>query len=199
MSNTFDHVLKLPTREVGAARISHFEMSRTDEMFSAMRDGWAWCPAGKYVRLVVEGKLVMSNTRMEVITNTEVVHKANGKVLIAGLGLGMILKPILEKDSVTSVLVIEKHPDVIRLIAPFYKHPKLKVVQADIFEWQPGSEKFDTLYFDIWSDMVEDNLPQIAKLHQRFKYAKNRANPDAWMGSWAQGMLRSQRQGRGGW
>lgn len=157
---------------------------------------------GKYTRLKVGGVTMMSNTRMEVTSNSEVVRRAHGRVLISGLGLGVILLPILRKPEVTSVLVVEKCQDVIDLVLPKVKRRKLTVVQGDIFEWKPTKgTKFNVIYHDIWPNICVDNLPEMAKLHQKFKVHLDRTDPECWQGSWMQDYLRAEkrRDARYGW
>lgn len=81
----------VPEGEKGLARVRHFEISEFDAGMSAIRDRWMRVDPGKYARLTVDGRLFMSDTRMERITNGDFVRQAHGRVLIAGLGLGMIL------------------------------------------------------------------------------------------------------------
>ncbi len=186
----------LPEGVKGSAKIEHFTVKKD---FWAMREG---VTPGKYARLYVDGQLLMSDTDNERSTNWRVAYKSNGRVLIAGLGIGMILTAILDKPEVESVIVIEKYQDVIDLVAPHYRHPKLTVICGDIFEWKPAKgEKFDTIYFDIWGDISTDVLGEMATLHRRFGRYLNRENPEAWMDSWQKGFLKLQlqRDRRRGW
>jgi hypothetical protein len=96
----------------GIAKIDHLTVDRFQSVMSAWEPA-AYCPPGTYACLRVNGRLMMSDTRMEHYTNYKVVREARGNVLIAGLGLGMILHPILAKKEVLSVTVIEKYADVI--------------------------------------------------------------------------------------
>jgi hypothetical protein len=195
----FPHMADIiPEGKCGSAEIKHVTVSQHDSNMSARHGGEHWVPAGKYAQLHVDGKLMMSDTRHERITNLEFVRRAHGKVLIGGLGLGMILKPILAKPEVDSVLVIEQSDDVIGLIWPHVENPKLDVWKADVFTWNPPQSlgKWQTIYLDIWPDLCTDNLPQIARLHQKYKYYLDRTDPDCWMGSWEQDTLRSQKRSR---
>lgn len=125
----------------------------------------------------------MSNTFMEVNTNMDIIKHAKGNVLIAGLGLGAILVPILKKPEVKSVLVVENSLDVIHLVYPHISHHKLVVIAANIFHWTPDfNTRFDTIYFDIWPDINTDNLKEIYKLHYRFEQYKS--CEDSYMDSW---------------
>jgi hypothetical protein len=122
---------------------------------------------------------------MERSSNREFVRNANGKVLIAGLGIGLIIHNILEKENVSHITVIEKHKDVIDLVSPYFKSKKITFICADILEWLPPvGEKFDIIYFDIWPTICGDNMKEISMLHNRFKNKLNRSNPDCWMDSW---------------
>lgn len=150
---------------------------------------------GHYTRLHIHNELMMSDTPMERISNSKFVHKANGKVLIAGLGIGMIIQAIINKEEVTEVIVIEKYQDVIDLVAPKFKSDKLKIICADIDEWKPiKDEKFDVIYFDIWADISVENLEHIKKLHNRFKNSVNRNNPECYMNSWMKEYLQSEKR-----
>ena len=141
---------------------------------------------GTYMRLMHNREIIMSNTPMEIRTTKEIIDKANGKVLLAGLGIGLIILPIQEKNNVKSVIIIEKHKEVIDLVAdqlPLNK--KIRIIHADIFEWLPEErEKFDTIYFDIWSGICSDNYEETKALHKRFRKYLNYKNPDRYMNSW---------------
>ena len=131
----------------------------------------------------------MSDTWFERSTNIEVVKKANGDVLIAGLGIGLILTLIVPKPEVKSVTVIEMNQDVINLTEnPLRQYlgeasDKLIVIQNDIFKWQPN-KKYDTIYFDIWDHVYEDSYLDTEMLDKKFKYVLNRKNSNCWMNSW---------------
>lgn len=138
---------------------------------------------------------MMSNTSMEKFSNQKAVNRSHGHVLIGGLGIGLIIIPICEKDDVLSVTVIEKNPDVIALVAPHIKHQKLTIIQADIMEWRPAKgRKFNSIYFDIWPDINLDNLDDIKKLHACFKFRLDRKDPHCWMSSWKVDDLRYLRE-----
>jgi hypothetical protein len=192
----------IPEGTCGVAKVVHFEVSKDDSMWTAIRailDPMSYVPPGKYAKLIVNGCLNMSDTRMEHHTNFEVVHQARGNVLLAGLGLGMILHPILKKPEVLSVTVIEKCADVIALISPTVKHPRLTIIHGDIYEWKPAKgTKFDTIYFDVWSDQSTDDLEDMRKLHMRFRPYKVK---EGWMNSWRRDILKAEkrRDNQRGW
>lgn len=151
--------------------------------------------SGDYVKLYVEGQLMMSDTHMERLTNQEFVHQAHGKVMIAGLGIGLILNALQNKiqtGEVTSIVIYEKYQDVIEIVGPRYKDLPLEIRCEDILTYRPQKdEKYDTIYFDIWPSVCSDNLEQIAMLHQRWKTHKEKGG---WMSSWMVDYLRQQRK-----
>jgi spermidine synthase len=159
----------IPPGKLGCAEVSHW---------------------GKYAVLKINGTTVMSDTGMERITNQDVVDKARGQVLIAGLGLGMILHPIAAKASVQKILVVEQSADVIKLIEPTLP-ANITLVCVDIFDWKPFDWKWDTIYFDIWPDISQDNLAEMSKLHRKFR---SKLAPGGWMGSWCRKHLQAQRR-----
>lgn len=187
---------KVPEGIVGSAKVEHFEVSKHDSEMTRIRSirpggRFDYVPPGRYARLLVHGGIMMSDTPMERFTNYEVVRRARGHVMIAGLGLGMILWPILAKEEVLSVDVLEKNPDVYDLVLPHVPNdPRLAVLEADCFTYKP-ERKYDAIYFDIWANVSTDTLVDMAKLHR--KYAHHKA-PGAWMNSWKKEMLVSERR-----
>ena len=172
----------LPEGKLGEAEVCHYTVTALDAWRAAQARQRA--REGETVaQLFVGGKMVMSDSMQERVSNFEVCWRARGDVLIAGLGVGMILKPLLSNPEVSSVTVVEKSQDVIDLVAPHYADPKLQVVQGDIFSWRPPKgTTYDTLYFDVWADIASSNLDQMARLHQAFKGYKR--GPGSWMQSW---------------
>jgi hypothetical protein len=194
----------VPEGERETAVIQHMEIGAVHRMRMLVQaiqgDPLASTPDGTYCKLGVRDSekegwtLMMTDTYMERVTQIEFFANAHGDVLIAGLGIGMILPPLCADPNVRSITVVELNEDVIRLVeAPIrrwvQKHHgldaarKLAVVQADIYKYvPPKGSKYDCIYFDIWPQRSADNLPEMARLHQRFgRYKRSR---QCWMGSW---------------
>lgn len=117
-------------------------------------------------------KMMMSNTQFEYRTNVDFVKTAQGRVLISGLGMGMILLPLAKRKEVSSITVLEKSQDLIDAVAPYYKKQtlKLEVICADALTWKPeAGRKFDWAWHDIWPDFGPKWLPQYAAIkHKRW-------------------------------
>lgn len=175
----------IPAAVKGAVRVEHFEITKQDaDRYNV--NPWSSrgsVTPGRYVRLVVGNTMMMSDTEMEHRTNRVILRKATGHVLITGLGIGMILVPLLQKPDVLSVTVVEKYQDVVDLILPAIQKAlpeeskKLQVVVRDVLEWKPKKgelrDRFDVIYHDIWPNITAGNLPEMALLKRR--YAKKLA------------------------
>lgn len=196
-STMFTPIHKVIKRKAskGDVRIEHIELTHGRiflDNLRYLRDGKSFmCVApGRYTRLIIRNQLVMSDTQMEQRTNREFVIAAHGHVLIAGLGLGLILPPILKKENVLSVTVIEKEQDVISLVAQKHRHRKLTVCNGDAFSYEP-SGKFDCIYLDIWPDINTDNLKAMTTLKKRYRRWLNKDNQSKWIGCWPERELRA--------
>lgn len=186
--------------EKGCAKITFYSIDKEKEQRYNMQSLFSLEPyfmhvkSGDYVRLSVNGELMMSDTNMEKETNRLFIENAKGRVMIGGLGIGLIIENLRDKINagiVTEITIYEKYQDVIDLVYPIYKDLPIKVVCADILEYKPQKgEVYDTIYFDIWPTISTDNLPQIALLHQRWKNHKTKGG---WMGSWMCDYLRQVR------
>ena len=155
-----------------------------------------------YIRLKKTGEgIMMSDTPMERNTNRDFIQKANGDVIIFGLGLGLVIIPLLKKENVKSILVVELYQDLIDLVEPILKkydtENKLSIIQGDCFEIHksiPKEQKFDCVYGDIWIEICEDNYDEMKVLTRNWKNRLNRENPNAFIDHWMQTHLKRQIQ-----
>jgi len=123
---------------------------------------------GTYKRLMFKNEVIMSNTPAEVRDFMYFVWKAKGNVLINGLGLGVVLKAVLQMP-VRSVTVIEISEDVIKLVAPIFNDPRVTIIQADAMTWKPPSGMYyNAVWHDIWTSICETNLDDMKFLHRRY-------------------------------
>lgn len=199
----------LPKGECALVKIEHFEIDEDKARFHNLRQmihrrpGFSVRP-GKYCALKVmtdyyTETVMMSDVQMEQLSNVEFVRRAHGRVFIAGLGIGMIIVPLLERDDVKEIVVMEKTQEVIDMVAPHLQKlrggDKLKVVCGDVLTARPREHgKFNVIYFDIWPYISQDNLPEIANLHQDWKFQLDRTDRNCWMSSWMVDHLRQERR-----
>lgn len=173
----------LNSKKIGDFEINKFSISKDD--IAAILRGMA---PGNYVRLMHKGTTVMSNSYMEKRTNESFVLNAHGNVLIAGLGIGLVLLAIQDKIDVQSITVIEKHKDVINLIAPQLPlNKKITIIHGDIFKWIPPEKAlYDVIYFDIW-DYINSDIWQDEMIPLKNKFNKYlKTSKESCMHCWAE-------------
>ncbi len=143
-----------------------------------------------YVRLFKKGSgVMMSDTPMERNTNEGFLREANGDVIVFGLGLGLIIIPLLSDPTIKSITVIELYQDLIDMVSPILKpldkESRLTIIQGNAFTYKPKKEiKFDTIYFDIWQDICADDYEEHKKLMRMFRKHLNKDNPKSFMDCW---------------
>jgi len=127
----------------------------------------------------------MSDTPVEIMDHVELIARARGRVLIAGLGLGMCADAILRKPEVDQVIVVEPEFDVIKLVAPTLKQRWRNRFHTSIcsiydLEAGPGVE-YDTIWFDIWPKIENSMYDDMKRLFASWRPA---LRPGGWMGAW---------------
>lgn len=175
--------VRVPEGSSGAWRVCHFELTEEEATDQTRRirmrhlfDDQPVSPIydvgpGRFVKLVQDGRIWMSNTSFEVKTHKGMLSAARGHVLVAGLGIGMATDALLRKPEVTHVTVVENSPDVLTLTGPIYENePRVTLIEADIATWIPDpSLRFDLAWFDIWPSVDADNLPMMGALRRRYE------------------------------
>jgi hypothetical protein len=176
--------------QCGSAEIDVMEFTPGNIPVRAMLQG---IPAGKYARLRVNGKVVMSETPMEHRTNSSFVWHAHGDVLVGGLGLGMILLAVQDKEDVRSITVIEKNPDVIAAVRhQLPLNDKVTVIEGDVYTWKPD-RKYDCIYMDIWSYINSDVYEEMKTLKRKYGHflKSKEESPDRFNWCWAEDYART--------
>jgi hypothetical protein len=171
-----DYKVTVPEGESGDWRISRFtvteEAAKLDAIRATFNGRGRYCPAGTYTRLTRAGQIIMSDTRDEIRDHRPFMELAEGKILISGLGLGMVLNGCLKKPDVAHATVIEISPDVINLVGNYYQDlygDRLTIINADIMEWKPPKgTKYDYVWHDIWDSLCGDNVKEMSYLHRKF-------------------------------
>jgi hypothetical protein len=157
-------ILDLPEMERGKYKIVHktFDPGSRFEMLG--HGGYVHFGGGVTIRmLLAEGSLGdtmwMSDSPSEIEDMENLAHRAkSGKVLVAGLGMGLLTEILASKPEVHVVDVIEISSDIAEMIAPFLSD-KVNVVVADFSEWLNETDgNYDAVILDIWKDLNLDDL-----------------------------------------
>lgn len=175
----------IPSGESGLWTINKFDVAKR----ALMKRGEQFVVVvpGTYTQLLVAtakslmhgGELVMTDCLPELNKHMIFMLRATGTVLIGGLGLGCVTRGCLANPRVTSVTVLERDKDVLRLVAPHMPaDPRLKIIHAEAEQWVNESDaKFDCAWTDLWTDEErgEEHLQVkhskvMASLHGRVKF-----------------------------
>lgn len=179
--------------EIGSFRLRKFEITEKNRSW---RDP---IPDGKYIRLLGSSGCIMSDTPMEKRTNAEFVRSAHGDVFIAGLGIGMIVLPIQDRNEVNSITILEKHEEVIELVGKQLPlNNKVKIIHGDVFNHTfPKGTKFDSIYFDIWdwvnSDVWNNEMKPLKRKYQKYRRSL-KENPNSFIKCWAEYQAKTNRR-----
>jgi len=157
---------------------------------------------GTYTALVHETRgVVMSDTPAEIDDHRPVLVKLEDptvrRVLISGLGLGMVLQHALRQPHVEHVDVVEIDNDVRYLVGLHYQEmrlqlphrPGLVIHRGDALTYKVRhGARWDVAWHDIWDEISSDNLPEMARLKRRY------ASRVGWQGCWSEPLAREQRR-----
>jgi spermidine synthase len=142
----------------------------------------------KYITLlhINSNKAMMSNHESETKTNQKFLDSAKGDVLIFGLGIGLIVFPLLQDKDIKSITIIEIDGGLINMISPIIKekdiYSKVEIINCDAFEYHNLINKnYDTIYFDIWAIIDDNSFDEMEKLDNLYK--KN-LKEGGWIDSW---------------
>lgn len=182
----------VPEGTSGDVRVERFEITEEQVKRSMInpRDAHRmYTPAGTYTRLMKGRTLWMSDTRAERHDHVDFLRAAkyagNGaQILVSGLGLGMVLGPLLTFQNVVSVDVIEIDEDVITLVGPHLTEiaeangVELRIAHGDAFDGpkavgldsKGASRRWDVAYHDIWANYSTDTYHEHANMRRKFRH-----------------------------
>ncbi len=143
--------------------------------------------------LWIDDNLWMWDIPVEKKVQKEIAEQASGNVLIAGYGLGLVQRYLLENEKVKSVVTVELLNEVIQANQKVFGEVHGKIIEGDFFNLSL-SEKYDCVIGDI----CEDILPESLEEYKRFKEkALQLLKPDgkllAWGGDFFEFLIEKER------
>lgn len=131
-------------------------------------------------------RAMMSTHESEILTNQKFLDVCKGDVLVFGLGLGLIIFPLLNFKNVKSITIIEIDSDLIqsvgKLISTQDVDKKVNIINDNAFEYYKINKNFyDVIYFDIWAvidKLAFDEMKTLKGLYYKF------LKPGGWIDSW---------------
>lgn len=130
-----------------------------------------------YPAVLESGTEWMLITPNEINTMRAPISGAHGKVLTYGLGLGYFAYMVSEKESVSSVTIVERDKNAISLFRDIIlpqmpRKDKINIICDDAFyfaETRLADSDFDFVFADIWHD-PSDGVPAYKRLKETEKY-----------------------------
>lgn len=191
----------LPAGKHGEVEIRPIVIDESLAKFSNMRavfqGGRGRVEVGTYTGLYRNGGLWMSDTPDEINDHLPMIWRAGrvgGRVLVNGLGLGMVVKALLAMENVEHVDVVEIDPDVVALVGPAYVGDRCTVHLADAHEIQwPKGTRWSAAWHDIWQDISTDNAESMTRLKRKYGRRVD------WQACWAQPEITRLKREERGW
>lgn len=193
-----------PTGQHGNAEIRTITITEQDEQFSSMRaalKGRGRVTAGDYTGLYIRGHLWVSDTPDEQRDHLEFLGAVSRmdapRVLVNGLGLGMVVRALCHIESVEIVDVVDNDPDVIALVGPLvgaYAAEHGKTVNVHLGDAHtpattfPAGIEWTAAWHDIWQTICGDHWASMKTVKRRH------ARRARYQAVWCEGETRRQVQ-----
>lgn len=96
--------------------------------------------------------------------------RSMGRILVAGLGLGLIVLKLMDNADVYSITIIERNKDVIDLILPILDKiletggvEPIKIVNTDFFKFveKCKGDEYDRIIVDIWATKSKQETKKV--------------------------------------
>ena len=161
----YEGLLDIPEQKVGAFEVKHvIEPAGAKIKISNFRT----CMYGghpvkdvvynhetRWHELLEDGGVWTSDRPIEQYQQRESILGFRGRVLIGGLGLGVVVQMLTKYKGVTQIDVIEKAPEVMQLVQPYVGDKRVSFYRDDLFDFLKQSAKLERTYnhafFDIWT------------------------------------------------
>lgn len=134
---------------------------------------------GSYTRLKRGDTVFMTDLYDEWYTQRVAAEEAcrrGGRVLVTGLGLGLIVESMLRASGspVERITVLELAPEVIELVGPHLLGrygDRLEIVRCDAFTWAPPEgAHFSVVWHDVWPNPhAPETVPEMERLEERYR------------------------------
>ena len=186
-NNPYLKNIKIPTKKLGKWELCY----KTYVPYQAFvfddpkitRDGKIIPQIGFFEKEFSYPAVLESGTEWMLITPNEIntmrapISGAHGKVLTYGLGLGYFAYMVSEKESVSSVTIVERDQNAISLFRDIIlpqmpRKDKINIICDDAFyfaETRLADSDFDFVFADIWHD-PSDGVPAYNRLKATEKY-----------------------------
>lgn len=116
--------------------------------------------------LWINDYLWMWDIPVEQEAQQRIAQRAFGRILVAGYGLGICQRYLLQNPRVTALYTVELLPGLIPIVRPAYGQIFGQVVVGDFYQL-PLSGQFDCVIGDIWQDILPECLNEYKRFFSR--------------------------------
>lgn len=118
------------------------------------------------------GEFIMSNSNAMLKIYKPYLDEFNGEVLISGMGLGVLILPLINDDTVTKIDIVEKDLDIINYvytnrIKNLDISNKINVINDDIFTFTT-TNNYDYILLNHWVKPDDITLTEVSSLQSKF-------------------------------
>jgi hypothetical protein len=114
-------------------------------------------------------EVVMEDSWFELQKHLPIWMRAEGRVLVTGLGLGCVVRGLLAKPQVQHITVIEIDKSILRVIGhEFAGNPRVELIHGDALTFHPNGHSWDYAWHDLWTDGDRDLQCLHAELFKKF-------------------------------
>ena len=128
-----------------------------------------------YPAIFENDNLWMSLNPNEINTMKPFLSKANGSVLVLGLGLGYVPYMLSKKSDIKDITIVENNHDNIvffnKFIAPLFDNKKYKIIEEDALKFIDKNNDYNYIFADLWFT-PEDGVEYLLKL-EKIEKSKN--------------------------
>jgi len=145
-----------------------FELS-----FSGLVEDTAYESNKEYCYLLNKnGEYIMSNSNSMLKFYKPYLDEINGETLFFGLGLGLLILPLLNDPSVTKIDIVEIDTNVIdyvynKKIKPLDINNKITIINQNAFNFTT-TNTYDYILIDIWSEKNQSVINDMNFLKDKF-------------------------------
>jgi len=132
--------------------------------------------------LWINDYLWMWDIPYEVEIQDTLAKQANGTVLVAGYGLGIIQRFLLQNRNVTNVTTVELYQGIISECEKVFGNVYGDIIIEDYFSYSPNI-KYDCIIGDIWPDISPSCLDDYIKFKDK---SMGLLKPDGKLLAWGQ-------------
>ena len=137
----------------------------------------------KITVLKINRETQMVDDPLHLIGMKLLAEASEGKVLTAGLGLGLYTIFLQENPLIESITVIEKNENVKELVEPMiskYIKKPTKIIIDNIMNWMNKAINFDTIMIDLWNESNQRTYFEMLSYYGAFKLANPKAKVFIW-------------------